>query len=136
MLTQDVENVKFRMPREVYICTAIEFLTTFGSAITSIPSTRLIESAVCQRHYGTDKQIAEHICKDSRVQTDMAQLLGAMASFSALPGLLLTIPYGVVAEHVDRRFILLANSMSNVGAMLYMVAICVFQLRSFLVLKR
>ncbi len=114
MASNSVESLRDRIPREVYICAAIEFLTTFSGAITSIPTTRLIESAVCQRYDGTEREIAEHLCKESGVKADMAQLLGAMASFSALPGLRLTIPYGILAEHIDRRFILLANSVSNI----------------------
>ncbi|KAG0652929.1 MFS efflux pump atnC [Hyphodiscus hymeniophilus] len=117
-------NEKFVIPREVYVCAVVEFLTTFGTAITSVPVTRLIEGAVCQRHYGAVSNIAEHFCKLDGVQTNLAYLLGAYSSFTSLPGLFLAIPYGILSEHVDRRLILLGNSLSSILQNIFLVAIC------------
>ena len=114
----------FSTSRAVWICAAIEFLTSLGSAIITVPSTRMIEEAVCQRYYGAETILAEHLCKSDGVQSDLTYLLGAMSSFSSLPGLLLTVPYGILAENLDRRLILLVNSLSSVVAMLYQVWVC------------
>jgi hypothetical protein len=124
MLNVSAQDQSFGTPRAVLVCAAIEFLTSLGGAIIAVPSTRLIEGAVCQRYYGAETILAEHLCKSDGVQSDMAYLLGAMSSFSSLPGLLLTIPYGILAEHIDRRLILLVNSVSGVSSMLYQVWIC------------
>ena len=111
--------------QEVYVCAFIEFLTTFGTAITAVPVTRLIEGAVCQRYYGTDfNNISEHFCKIDGVQSNLAYLLGGFSSFTSLPSLLLAIPYGLLSEHVDRRLILLANSLSSVMENILLVVIC------------
>ena len=120
----------FGTPRAVWICAAIEFLTSLGGAIITVPSTRLIEGAVCQRYYGAETILAEHLCKSDGVQSDLTYLLGAMSSFSSLPGLLLTIPYGILAENLDRRLILLVNSLSSVFAMLYQVWVCTLTIHS------
>ena len=117
-------NKKFRTPRAVWVCAAIELLTSLGTAIITVPATSLIEGAVCQRYYGAETILAEHLCKSDGVQSDMAYLLGAMSSFASLPGLLLTIPYGILAEHIDRRIILLVNNLSTVLSMLYQLLIC------------
>jgi hypothetical protein len=117
---------KFIIPREVYICALIEFLTTFGTAITAVPVTRLIEGAVCQRYYGTESNLAEHICKADGVQSSLAYLLGGYSSLISLPGLFLAIPFGIASEYVDRRLILLVNSMSAVLENIFLVAICKF----------
>lgn len=112
------------IPREVYVCAFIEFLTTFGTAITSVPATRLIEGAVCQRYYGTEFSITEYLCKSEGVQSDLAYLLGGYSSLTSLPSLFLAIPYGILSEHVDRRFILLVNSLSSVLENLFLMLIC------------
>lgn len=39
-------------------------------------------------------------------------------------GLVLIIPYGLVAEHLDRRILLVVNAISYTASMLYIVAIC------------
>jgi hypothetical protein len=117
-------NEGFVVPHEVYICALIEFLITFGTAITAVPTTRLIEGAVCQRYYGTETFLAENLCKTDGVQSNLAYLLGAYSSLTSLPGLFLAIPYGILSEHVDRRFILLVNSLSSVLENLFLVAVC------------
>lgn len=121
---------KISTPKIVYICALLEFLTTLGTSICVVPSTRMIEGAVCQRFYESKIPLAEHLCKTDGVQADMAYLLGAMSSFGFLPGLLLTIPYAILAEHVDRRLLLLVNALSNTSSMLYIVAVCAFALLS------
>ena len=114
----------FVIPVEVYICALIEFITTFGTAITAIPVTRLIEGAVCQRHYGADWNIAEHFCKIDEVQSNLAYLLGVYSSLTSLPSLFLAIPYGLLSEHIDRRLILLVNCLSSVFENVFLVMTC------------
>lgn len=118
------EMEEFVVPRKVYVCAMIEFLTTFGTAITAVPVTRLIEGAVCQRYYGVEASIAEQLCKTNGVQSNLAYLLGGYSSLTSLPGLLLAIPYGILSEHIDRRLILLVNSLGSVLQNIFLVAIC------------
>ena len=115
---------QFVIPREVYTCALIEFLTTFGTSIAAVPATRLIEGAICQRYYATESNLAEHLCKIDIVQSDLAYLLGGYSSLTSLPGLFLAIPYGILSEHIDRRFILLVNSFSSVLENIFLVAVC------------
>jgi hypothetical protein len=115
---------QFVAPREVYVCALIEFLTTFGISITAVPVTRLVEGAICQRYYATEFKIRENLCKVDGVQSNLAYLLGGYSSLTSLPALFLAIPYGILSEHVDRRFILLVNSLSGVLENIFLVAIC------------
>jgi PCFT/HCP family folate transporter-like MFS transporter 1/3 len=124
MIENSTAKKRFDIPREIYVCAIVEFLTTFGNAITSVPATRLIEGAVCQRYYGTGFSIAERLCKSEKVQSDLAYLLGGYSSLTSLPGLFLAIPYGILSEHVDRRLILLVNSLSSVLQNIFLVIIC------------
>jgi hypothetical protein len=117
---------QFVTPRQVYVCALIEFLTTFGTSITAVPITRLIEAAICKRYYATESNIAEHLCKIDGVQSNLAYLLGGYSSLTSLPGLFLAIPYGILLEHVDRRFILLVNSLSVVLENIFLVATCTY----------
>ena len=115
---------KFLTPREVYVCALVEFLITFGTAITAVPTTRLIEGAICQRYYSTEIPLAEHLCKIEGVQRNLAYILGGYSSLASLPGLFLAIPFGILSEYIDRRFILLVNSLSSVLENIFLVAIC------------
>lgn len=124
MSKKSISSESIRLRRAVYVCVAMEFAANLGSAINTVPATRLIEGAVCQRFYGTEILLAEQLCKSAGVQSDMAYLLGALASFGSIPSLLLTIPYGILSEHVDRRYILLANSISSIFRLLFNIAVC------------
>ncbi len=124
MVVDNVERDEhFSIPQIVYICAAIEILTTLGGSICGVPYIRLIEDAVCQRFYHVGTFMAEDLCKGDAVQSEMAYLMGAMSSFASLPTLLLILPYGILAEHVDRRFILLVNFLSTIISILYVIAI-------------
>ncbi|KUJ21339.1 uncharacterized protein LY89DRAFT_730122 [Mollisia scopiformis] len=120
------QNQQFHIPQVVYVCAAIELLTTPGGSLCVVSYVRLIESAVCQRYYGVGTFVAEVLCKGDAVQSYMAYLMGTMSSFSSLPTLLLTLPYGILAEHVDRRAILLVNFVSTIISILYVIAICYY----------
>lgn len=120
----EIEDSSSPLPRVVYVCATIEILVVLSWSISDVPSIRLIESAVCQRFYNSEAQIAENLCKGDVVQSSVAYLLGILSSLASLPTLLLTLPYGVLAEYVDRRLILLVNFVSYVASMVYIVAIC------------
>lgn len=168
----------------IYVCAAAEIVSTLGASICSVPWTRLLESAVCRRHYnasgdsegarvlvagsvsdllrgviagiGPGAEVDEALCKGDDVQAEMAGVIGLMASFAIIPsrwspgpegcfqlsreygddmalpvetyadrckGLLLTIPYSILAKKIDRRIILVVNVLSSLVAMLFMIAI-------------
>ena len=99
--------------RPIYVCAAAEIVLTLGGSICSVPWTRLLESAVCRRHYtasgssegarvlvagsvadllrgilagvGPGAEMDEALCKGDNVQAEMAGLMGLMASFAVMP---------------------------------------------------
>ncbi|KAL9036608.1 MAG: hypothetical protein Q9214_006054 [Letrouitia sp. 1 TL-2023] len=138
----------------VFICAAAEIILILGGAISSVPWTRLLESAVCRRHYvasgnskgirvqvagsladllrgilagvGPGAEMDETLCKGDNVQAEMAELMGQMSSFAIMPSLLLTIPYSILAKTIDRRIILVVNILSSLATMLFMIAIACY----------
>ena len=106
----------------IYVCAAAEIVFTLGGAICSVPWTRLLESAVCRRHYnasggfddspllaassiadvlrgvlagiGPEAEIDEALCKGDNVQAEMAGLMGVMASFAVIPSRWFPSPVG------------------------------------------
>jgi hypothetical protein len=70
----------------VYICAAVEIIMTLGASICAVPSTRLIEGAVCQRFYASNAMVAESRCKSDEIQASLASLLATLSSLGFLPG--------------------------------------------------
>ena len=121
MLPEDTESMK---KRTLYVCAAIERFTALGGSTSSVPSLRLVESAICQRTLLTISPPPEDLCKTTAIQSEMAHILGAMSSFASLPTLLLTLPFSILSEHIDRRGVLLANQCAGVMGMLWILGVC------------
>ncbi|CAO2650498.1 Nn.00g017900.m01.CDS01 [Neocucurbitaria sp. VM-36] len=72
----------------------------FGSALAYPPSIAIYESIICQKLHDLP-------CKSVRVQGELALLTGIKDTIDQIPGLLFAFPYGVTADRIGRRPILL-----------------------------
>ncbi|CAK7203641.1 hypothetical protein SEUCBS139899_006379 [Sporothrix eucalyptigena] len=96
-------------------------LVTFASIFvveialgTSTPAvSSMIESIVCRQRYG-DTVLVGHggsaidpRCKAPDVQGRLSRVLGWQASFECLPQILFSLPYGILADNLGRRPIML-----------------------------
>lgn len=93
---------------------AIIFTTSFGGFLTGIPMMRLLEDIACHKYYnslegeehkGFDEQIDEELCKGDQVQNQLNVLFAVLHFLGPIPGVLTTIPYGLLADRIGRRFV-------------------------------
>lgn len=128
---------------------SVMLITTLGVAILTTSRLPLLEQSVCRSYYlihepatiGKDGSVPELRCKTIEIQTELASLRGWAEFFVDIPGmsfksllissltprgtgLLLTVPYGRLAETTSKRLILTVNSVSYVLSMLYFLAVC------------
>ncbi|RAL00275.1 MFS transporter [Aspergillus ibericus CBS 121593] len=101
----------------------------FGNFLSVAPQLQAFESIICQRLHPelfTDipseslPLVAPPSCKSADVQGDLALLKGWMSTFDQLPGIILALPYGLMADRIGRRPVL---AMSLLGAILEEIAI-------------
>ena len=79
------------------------------------PRIRLYESIACQRYYeekapwliGRNGTLPERLCKIDPVQDTVAMILGQQYLFDSLPGLLLAVPFGMLADTHGRKLVAL-----------------------------
>ncbi|CAK7235747.1 hypothetical protein SCUCBS95973_009371 [Sporothrix curviconia] len=104
--------------RAVIVTFASIFLAeiALGTATPAISS--MLESIVCRQRYG-DAILISHgthggsgsaidpRCKASDVQGRLSHVLGWQAAFECLPNILFSLPYGVLADNLGRRPIML-----------------------------
>jgi MFS family permease len=108
-------------------------LNGIGFFMSSAPLTRLVEDIVCRQYYGDklpeplrDGRLPEKYCKVPEVQETVAQLFGMQSFFDGIPGLLLAIPYGVFADKVGRRKVLVLSMLGQLLAAFWILFVCRF----------
>lgn len=100
---------------------ATAFFVNLAIQILAPAQTQIYERIYCAQWYEqhppgpgipVDGGIPEAYCKIGPVQTQVSSLKGYLEFFLAAPGLLLSIPMGMLTDAIGRRFILTANVVS------------------------
>jgi MFS family permease len=96
---------------------AIVFCINFSFQVLQPAQTQIYESIYCSQWYHNhpvagipeNGPIPESYCKIAPVQTQISTLKGWLEFFLAAPGLLLSIPMGILADRIGRRPLILGN---------------------------
>ncbi|KAH1909192.1 uncharacterized protein AFUA_5G12740 [Aspergillus fumigatus Af293] len=83
--------------RILAISSIVFFFVDFGFYLTVPAQTRIFEEIICRQY------TAQGDCKIAPVQSELAAVNGWKDTFDALPGILLSIPYGVLADRIGRK---------------------------------
>lgn len=125
------------------------FVSAMGVVISFAPRTRLFEDIICRKYYaihnGTTETVtttsllsatttsllseapSESQCKIAPVQDALAELFGWQTFFDGIPGLLLAMYYGVLADKKGRSAVLFRSLLGQVlaaGWVLYVAWRC------------
>lgn len=99
---------------KIYI---IVFFINLAFQILAPAQTQIYESIYCTQWYEqhpiaglpVDGKIPESYCKIGPVQTQVSSLKGWLEFFNAAPGLLLSIPMGILTDAIGRRYLMISN---------------------------
>lgn len=93
---------------------AIIFFVNMGIQILGPAQIRIYESIYCSQWYKDHPlddsilllgQIPEQLCKIKEVQQPVSTLKGWLEFFGAIPGLVLSIPMGILVDSIGRRYV-------------------------------
>jgi hypothetical protein len=101
--------------RVAVLILASVFIIETASFMTKAPLMRLLEDVICRSYYESTSPptldlslpIPEGECKAPLIQGKLAMLQGWDMVISCVPGLLLSVPYGVLADKHGRKFVLI-----------------------------
>ncbi|GKZ18900.1 hypothetical protein AbraIFM66951_001858 [Aspergillus brasiliensis] len=117
------KSVARRAQQVLFLACLIAVTVDFGNYISVAPQLQIYELNICQRLHpelfdGDPSRglpsVAPSACKAADVQGELALLRGWMSTFDQLPGIILALPYGLMADRVGRKpvlFLSLAGSI-------------------------
>lgn len=115
----------------VLIFTLVAFVD-IGAFLSEPPQTRIFEANLCLKYYREedpsvikgDGTIPEELCKVDEVQQRLASIFGWQEMFNAIPGLLLAVPFGTLADRIGRKWIFTASLVGIVLSFAWTLLIC------------
>ena len=129
--------------RPVLLVWMILLTLGFGIMVAMVPQTRIYEDIICRRYYAdhpeqsTTVGIAllpdephswdgpdESLCKKPEIQDAVNQLFGWQTFFDGIPGLLLAMYYGSLADSKGRRPILILSLVGQLLGAAWILFIC------------
>ncbi|PQE09465.1 Major facilitator superfamily domain general substrate transporter protein [Rutstroemia sp. NJR-2017a BVV2] len=149
---QSIERKRLAL-RVSVICIVSIFLIEIGDFMSQAPSARIIEDIICRAYFsrvpfsapnlsssisvssllGIESEtnlpfgsIPEENCKNDVIQGKMAMLKGWDQMFSCIPGLIMAVPYGVLADRIGRRTVLFLALIGVTASMGWAMSVCEF----------
>ncbi|KAF4869877.1 MFS efflux pump atnC [Colletotrichum siamense] len=119
--------------RPIVVVAMMLFIDGLGNCMSLAPQTRLFEDIVCRQHYKVDDNIpgsgpSEEMCKDPAVQDVVAELFGWQTFFDGIPGLILAMWFGVLADKQGRRRVFFLSVVGQVLGASWVLFICWLEL--------
>ncbi|KJZ76344.1 hypothetical protein HIM_04426 [Hirsutella minnesotensis 3608] len=88
-------------------CLVIIFAAEIGASMIAAPMSQIAEGVICRRfHPDVVDPTTDARCKNADVQAELAMLQGWGMTFALIPGLLMAVPYGMLADRYGRKVIL------------------------------
>ena len=102
----------------IALCAVLLFLLIASACLALVPMMRLVEDAICRKHYGlgfgdshgdTGRQFIdddgtdERLCKADAVQAELAWLIGVFSVTESVFGLFAAFPWALLSDRVGRK---------------------------------
>lgn len=101
------------------------FFQAFGVMVSIAPQTRLFEDIACRRYFGSgDQPPDEELCKDPAVQDMVNELFGWQLFFDGIPGLVMAMYYGAMADEKGRKPVLMLSLVGQALGAAWILLIC------------
>ncbi|EGX93797.1 MFS multidrug transporter, putative [Cordyceps militaris CM01] len=115
-------------PTHLTVTLAASALILILDVVASVPMTpRLVifEQIICRTHYrawGRDDAMGD--CKVAPVQAELALVNGWKETFDTVPGILVSIPYGILADHIGRTNVLMLALFGTLLSECWIAIVC------------
>lgn len=125
--TKDEAAIASRKLLVLLIASILVLTADFGNYLSIAPQTQVFERIICRNYYPTlNAGPDETICKSEPVQSELALVNGWKDMFDMIPGILLSLPYGVLSDRWGRKPVLLLGLFGAWLAEVWIRMVCFF----------
>ena len=113
--------------RPITLIWAMLFFQAFGVMVSIASQTQLFEDIACRRHFGRGDPLSgpdEESCKDPAVQDMVNELFGWQLFFDGIPGLVMAMYYGAMADEKGRKPVLMLSLVGQALGAAWILLIC------------
>lgn len=126
-------------PYAVILVGLFSLVADMGGSMVDTPDVRMLEMAVCRDYYRShnatvigpppQSYVPEKLCKVPQIQNNLAYLRAIRSLLMTIPGLLLTLPYGRLADRIGRKPVMLLGMTGQVLNYFWVLFICRHHMR-------
>lgn len=134
LLSNNVEAVdalSHRRRRAILLLYAFAFTMMLGDNLQPAALIEIFENLICNAYYKEemplDEVLGKRDCKVQPVQKELALVRGLQQFVPLIPALLCTVPYGLLAERIGRRRVLILSGVGVFAALSWVMAVCYWQ---------
>ncbi|KAG8415735.1 hypothetical protein J3459_011837 [Metarhizium acridum] len=127
---------KYNRATVLLLCGLLTVVADFGGSLTAAPEVRLLEMTVCREFYALRDPsvigppplgyVDESLCKVADIQVSLAYLRAWKRCLDSIPGLLLTLPFGRLADRWGRKPVLMLCIAGQILAYVWLLIVCYF----------
>jgi MFS family permease len=113
--------------RAMVVGSIIMLMVDFGIFLGAAPQIQIFQEIICDTYYAKLNQVPlfnETRCLAEPIQSELALVLGLKNTFDSLPGILLGIPYGVMADRIGRKQVLILAILGTQLGEVWSRAVC------------
>ncbi|KAL5360423.1 MFS general substrate transporter [Aspergillus floccosus] len=140
LLSNHAQNgrIPSRLQRRVTVLLCIfAFTMMLGDNLQPAALTQVMEDAICDDYYTTYFSAAGVLpastpdrCKAHDVQKELAQVRGYQQLVPVFAALVCTVPYGLLAERIGRKRVLVLSGAGVCAALAWVLAVCFWRFAS------
>ncbi|KAK2749925.1 hypothetical protein FQN57_005342 [Myotisia sp. PD_48] len=130
------EKRKINQARFIFLCLLVAFALDFAAFFDVVPQTRILELIACRNYFDNHfpdrfpypQDVPESECKLTPIQSEVAFVQGISGSLDAIPGILLLLPYGQLADspRFGRRTVMLLSLTGVLLGVAWSLVVCTF----------
>jgi MFS family permease len=104
----------------LFVLSTVIVTIDFAGYLSVAPQTQILEDIICRDLHPDSVALSSSTCKDADVQSELSLIIGWTETFNQLPGIILALPFGFMADRVGRKKVTI---LSLVGLILQEVAL-------------
>ncbi|KAJ9483350.1 hypothetical protein VN97_g10057 [Penicillium thymicola] len=108
------------------VCVIFLLSADFGFFMSTAPQMAVYEEIICRDYQATLVPPEANPCKSDAVQGELALVIGYQNTFDVLPGLILSLPYGVMSDRWGRRPLLYLSLLGILLGEIWVRIVCLW----------